>query len=319
MASTFAHRPVLLEETLEQLALRPGAVIVDGTVGGGGHSAAILEATGPNGQLVGLDVDDDALSAARERLAGFHDRVQLIHSSFRRLSDVLKELGLSHVDGILLDLGVSSWQLDASSRGFRFSGEDSDTTPLDMRMDRSRGESAADLLARGTTDELAGWFREFGQLPGSGRLARTIVETRRERPFRTSRDLLDAIASARVGGGRKHHPATLVYQALRIVVNDEMNALEEGLEAAIEALRPGGRLVVLAYHSIEDRIVKNRLRDAVRGCTCPPGLPACVCGGRIRLRLITRKPVSAGQEERNANPRARSVRLRAAERIAVAA
>lgn len=320
MATTSAHRPVLLEESLQLLALQPNATIVDGTAGGGGHAIAILEATSPDGRLIALDRDTAALEATQKRLAeaGFLERTSLCHTSFRDLDRALDDLGISEVDGILFDLGVSSFQLDTPERGFRFSGPNQDETPLDMRMDTSAGETAADLLARASAEQLQTWFSEYGQLPGSKRLARTITEMRRERPLRTSRDLLDAIREAGVGHGRKHHPGTLVFQALRIAVNDELGALISGIEAAIERLRPGARLVVLAYHSIEDRIVKNCFRDAVRGCTCPPHQPVCTCGGRVRLKLVTKRPLTASDREVQENPRARSVRLRAAERVEAA-
>ena len=319
MATSFFHRPALLDESLSYLDPGPDAVIVDGTVGGGGHAAAILERTAPHGLLIALDRDDRALAAAARRLKPYGDRVRPIHASFRRLTEVLAELGIPRVDGVLLDLGVSSAQLDEPERGFRFSEETAKDTPLDMRMDRREETSAAQLLATLTVGELERCFRDYGELPGARRLARSIVERRRQAPLRTAADLLEAIGGARVGGGRRHHPATLVFQALRIAVNDEIRALEEGIEAAIEALRPGRRLVVIAYHSLEDRIVKNRFRDAQRGCTCPPRTPVCVCGGRVRLRVLTRRPVRPGDDEVHENPRARSARLRAAERVAEAA
>jgi len=321
VATASAHRPVLLEESLQLLALRPNTTIIDGTAGGGGHAVAILEATSPGGHLIALDRDAFALETTRKRLAeaGFLERTSLCHASFRDLGRTLDDLGVSEVDGVLFDLGVSSFQLDTPERGFRFSGPNQDETPLDMRMDTSVGETAADLLARASAEQLQSWFSEYGELPGSKRLARTITEMRRERPLRTSRDLLDAIREAGVGRGRKHHPGTLVFQALRIAVNDELGALVAGIEAGIERLRPGGRFAVLAYHSIEDRIVKNCFRNAVRGCTCPPHQPVCTCGGRVRLKLVTKRPLTASDGEVRENPRARSVRLRAAERIGEAA
>jgi 16S rRNA (cytosine1402-N4)-methyltransferase len=319
VSSPFIHQPALFEESLSHLELHSGAVVVDGTVGGGGHAAGILERTHPDGVLIALDLDEDALSAAGKRLAGFGDRVRRVHASFRDLSTVLAGLDVDAVDGVLLDLGVSSPQIDRPDRGFRFARDSAAETPLDMRMDQRGPATAADLLSSTSEQELARWFHEYGELRGSRRLARALVEARRSHPLRTSADLLEVIARARVGGGRRHDPATLVFQALRIAVNDELAALEAGIEASIQALRPGGRLVVIAYHSLEDRIVKNRMRDAVRGCTCPPEIPVCVCAGQVRLRLVTRRPISAGPEEVRANPRARSARLRAAERVAEAA
>jgi 16S rRNA (cytosine1402-N4)-methyltransferase len=315
----FAHRPVLLSESLAFLDPRPDAVIVDGTVGGAGHAAAILERTAPEGLLIALDRDEQALAAARRQLQAFGPRVRLIHASFRSLSGVLAELGVPRVDGVLFDLGVSSPQLDDPARGFRFARESSGDTPLDMRMDRRDPTTAADLLARLSADELERCFRAYGELPAARKLARAIVEARRQAPLRSAADLLALIEKTRVGRGRRHHPATLVFQALRIAVNDEIRALEEGLQAAIAALRPGRRLVALAYHSLEDRVVKNRFRIAAKGCSCPPGTPVCVCGEGKRLRVLTKRPVTPGPDELRENPRARSARLRAAERIAEAA
>ncbi len=318
MASEFAHRPVLLQESIGYLNLKPGGVVVDGTLGGGGHAEAILEGIAPNGLLVGFDLDPDALAAATERLVGFGDRVRTVNASFRDLVPCLAELGIEGVDGVLLDLGVSSFQLDTAGRGFRFGGtaEETAATPLDMRMDPTRGETAADLLRRASEARLQETFQNYGELPGSKRLARAIVEARREAPLETAADLLRVIQEARVGGGRRHHPATRVFQALRIAVNDELGALREGLDAAVTVLRPGGRVVVISYHSMEDRVVKNHFRDAAKGCTCPPRTPVCVCGGSVTLKVVTRRPVVPADEESAANPRARSAHLRAAERVA---
>jgi len=319
VASEFAHAPVLLEESLEWLALHPRALVVDGTVGGAGHADAILARSAPDGRLIGLDRDREALAAAAARLARYGERVRLVHASFRDLRAVLAELGIDRVDGVLLDLGVSSHQLDTPARGFRFAADSAEQTPLDMRMDPGAGPDAAELLRDASVAEIEDWLRRYADLPGARRLARALVAARERAPLRTAADLVRVIREARVGGGRRHNPATLVFQALRIATNDELGALAAGLDAAIEALRPGGRLVVIAYHSAEDRIVKNGLRDAARGCTCPPHVPVCVCGGRVRLRVLTRRPVSAGPDEISGNPRSRSARLRAAERVAEAA
>lgn len=318
MANEFAHRPVLLAESIAFLDCKPGAIIIDGTIGGGGHTEAILERTRPNGIVVGFDLDPDALAAAAHRLAAFGDRVRLVNASFRELAKVLQDFGIALVDAVLLDLGVSSHQLDTGSRGFRFSGSERETreTPLDMRMDPNRGSTAAHLLARASEQELQQIFQDYGELPGSKRLARAIVGTRRDAPIATTADLLEVIREARVGGGRQHHPATRVFQALRIATNDELSALREGLDGSVESLRPGGRLVVLAYHSLEDRVVKQFFRDEARGCTCPPRIPVCVCGRHPTLEVLTRKPVSPSEEEISKNPRARSARLRAAVRVA---
>jgi 16S rRNA (cytosine1402-N4)-methyltransferase len=318
MSNEYPHRPVLLEECLALLGrgAERGATVVDGTVGMGGHAEAILVRNAPDGRLIGLDRDADALRIAGSRLAPFGDRVRLVQASFRELDRVLAELGAPRVDAVLLDLGVSSLQLDAAARGFRFAEESADTTPLDMRMDASAGETAADLLRDAAEATLARWLAEYGELPGAHRLARAIVAERRARPLRTAADLLRVVRAARVGGGRRHHPATLVFQALRIAVNDELGALDRALDAASEALVPGGRLLVIAYHSLEDRAVKQRMAALERGCICPPKLPACVCGRRPLLRRVTRRAVRPGEDEMRANPRSRSARLRVAERLA---
>ena len=314
----FTHRPALLEECLAALELQPGAIVVDGTVGGGGHAAAILERTAPDGRLIGLDLDADAIRESQQRLEPFGDRVTLIWESFRNLDAVLAHLEVPQVDAVLLDLGVSSHQLDSPKRGFRFATETAAETPLDMRMDQRSGTTAADLLRRAGPEQLEKWFSDYADLPRAKKLARVIVAARQRAPLRTAADLRTVIAGARIGGGRRHDPSTLVFQALRIAVNDEANALSEGLEAAIESLRVGGRLVVLAYHSGEDRVVKNRMRGAARGCSCPPRTPVCICGEKVRLRIITRRPISAGEPELRETPRARSARLRVAERVAEA-
>jgi 16S rRNA (cytosine1402-N4)-methyltransferase len=319
VSADFHHVPVLLEASAEYLHLKPGAIILDGTLGGGGHAEAILERIGPDGILVGLDLDQQALMASTSRLARFGDRIRTVQSSFRHLNTALDKLGIEGVDGVLLDLGVSSYQLDAPDRGFRFGDAAASSTPLDMRMDASQGVSAADLLQRASAEELQGWFQRYGELPGSRRLAKAITQRRVRQPLRTTADLLQVIEEAGVGGGRRHNPATLVFQALRIAVNDELGALEDGLGAAVSILRPGGRLVVISYHSLEDRIVKHSFRSAARGCICPPKQPICNCGRSPSLEVLTRRPLRPDTPETERNPRARSARLRAAKRIAEAA
>jgi len=314
----FSHRPALLEECLTALELQPGAIVVDGTVGGGGHAAAILDRTAPDGRLIGLDLDAEAIRESQRRLDSFGDRVTLVQESFRNLDAVLARLEIPHVDAVLLDLGVSSHQLDSPERGFRFASDTADDTPLDMRMNQEADTTAADLLRRARPEQLEKWFSDYADLPKAKKLARVIVEARQRTPLRTAADLRKLIADARVGRGRRHDPSTLVFQALRMAVNDEADALSEGLEVAIDSLRVGGRLAVLAYHSGEDRVVKNRFRDVARGCTCPPRTPVCICGGKKRLRVITRRPLTASESELRENSRARSARLRVAERIAEA-
>jgi len=330
VVTTDYHEPVLLAETLGYLDLQPGSVILDGTLGGGGHAEAILERTGPDGILIGLDLDAEAIREAGARLAGFGERVRLFQSSFRRIDDIAAEIAPTQIDGIVLDLGVSSHQLDAPERGFRFgaAGPAHGThdglrvvteIPLDMRMD-GQGDRppAASLLATWTAEELEKIFSEYGQLPGSRRLAKGIVARRDTAPFETTADLVDLIRELGIGRGRRHNPATLVFQALRIAVNDELKALEEGLQAAIRVLRPGGRLVVIAYHSLEDRLVKQTFRSAAKGCTCPSDWPACRCGIEPTLELLMRRPIMPSEDEIATNARARSARLRAATRLEAA-
>jgi 16S rRNA (cytosine1402-N4)-methyltransferase len=306
----FQHDPVLLEETASRLELQPGAVVVDGTVGGGGHAAMILEQTGPDGVLIGLDLDPAALEAAEQRLEPFRGRFELEHASFRILDRIALASGHPQVDAVLLDLGVSSFQLDEPERGFRFSDEG--TGALDMRMNPQQQASARDLLAQAPVAQLETWFREYGELRGARRLARAIATERERTQALDCADLVRLVRETGVGRGRRHHPATRVFQAIRIAVNDELGALREGLAAAERALRPGGRLVVIAYHSLEDRIVKHHFREAARACSCAPEVPICICDGVVTLRVITRKPVTPDFSEIEANPRARSARLRVA-------
>ncbi|HEU5202978.1 MAG TPA: 16S rRNA (cytosine(1402)-N(4))-methyltransferase RsmH [Candidatus Limnocylindrales bacterium] len=310
------HLPVLAEEVLAMLAPRSGSLQIDATLGGGGHTERILEAAKPDGRLLGLDADPAAIDRVDRRLRSrFGERLVLRQANFRELATVAPDAGFDAVDGCLFDLGLSSFQLADTDRGFGFRAGG----PLDMRFDTSRGVPAAELLATLDAAELTALFRRYGEEPRANRIARAIVDARREVPVATAEELaalVERVAPPNPRQPRRTHPATRVFQALRIAVNEELEALEAGLAAAVDLLRPGGRLVVLSYHSLEDRIVKRFFAAERRGCVCPPELPVCVCGRNPRLRLLTRKSVTPTPEEVATNPRSRSARLRAAERLA---
>ncbi len=306
------HLPVMTDEVMATLAPSPGSLHIDATLGGAGHSERILEACGPDGRLLGLDADGAAIARARTRLARFGDRAVLRRANFRDLAAVAPAAGFGAVDGLLLDLGLSSFQLADTERGFGFRAGG----PLDMRFDTSRGRPAAELLATLDARELAELFRKYGEEPFAGRIARAIVAARSAAPIETA-EQLSALVARVVPAPKKRriNPATRVFQALRIAVNDELGALEAGLAASLVLLRPGGRLVVLSYHSLEDRIVKRFIASEQHGCVCPPEIPVCVCGREPRLRSLG-KSRTPGAAELVANPRSRSARLRGAERLA---
>ena len=310
------HLPVLATEVIEMLAPAPGSLQIDTTLGGGGHTERILEAANPDGRLLGLDADPAAIARVDARLRPrFGDRLVLRQANFRDLASVAPAAGFGAVDGCLFDLGLSSFQLADRERGFGFRAGG----PLDMRFDPGRGVPAAELLATLDTDELTALFRRYGEEPKAPRIARAIVDARRVAPITTAEELaalVERVLPPNPRQPRRTHPATRVFQALRIAVNEELDALEAGLHAALDLLRPGGRLVVLSYHSLEDRIVKRFIATERRGCVCPPEVPVCVCGRDPRLRLITRPSLTPSSAEVSANPRARSARLRAAERLA---
>lgn len=300
-----AHLPVLLDQTMAWLAPRPGGSYCDATVGLAGHARAVLERSAPDGRLIGLDRDPDALAAARARLEPFGDRVTLVHARFAEARAVLERLGMIPVDGFLVDLGVSSPQLDRPERGFSFRHDG----PLDMRMDPTQGETAAELLRRVDEAELARIIRDFGEERHAARVARAIVEARRNEPLETTGKLAAIVARAVPGREPGKNPATRTFQALRIAVNQELEQLEQFLTVIADCLKPGGRLCVIAFHSLEDRIVKQRLRAlAGRG-------PGGVKTGTPLFRLLTKHVVVADREEQVRNPRSRSAHLRAAERI----
>jgi 16S rRNA (cytosine1402-N4)-methyltransferase len=309
------HLPVMPDEVLGTLAPQPGSLQIDATIGGGGHTERILEAASPDGRVLGLDADEAAIGRVGQRLARFGERLVLRRANFRELATIAPEAGFGAVDGMLFDLGLSSFQLVDRDRGFGFRAGG----PLDMRFDASRGVPASELLATLSADELAALFRRYGEEPAAWKIAKAIVAARAIAPIRTAEELAALVERVMPGNPRKPrriHPATRVFQALRIAVNEELDALEKGLAAAVDLLRPGGRLVVLSYHSLEDRIVKRFLNAERRGCVCGPEAPVCVCGKAPRLRLVTRPSLVPTEAEIDANPRARSARLRAAERLA---
>jgi 16S rRNA (cytosine1402-N4)-methyltransferase len=309
------HLPVMPDEVLGTLAPAPGSLQIDATVGGGGHTERILEAAKPDGRVLGLDADPAAIERVASRLAAYGDRLVLRQANFRQLAEVAPAAGFDVVDGALFDLGLSSFQLADRERGFGFRTGG----PLDMRFDTSRGVPASELLATLDADELAALFRRYGEEPSAWKIAKAIVAARSTAPVETAEDLaqlVESVSPVNPRQRRRIHPATRVFQALRIAVNEELDALADGLAAAVDLLRPGGRLVVLSYHSLEDRIVKRFFNAERRGCTCPPEAPVCVCGRSPRLRLVTRPSMTPTAGEVEANPRARSARLRAAERLA---
>ena len=309
----FAHIPVLLDEVIQALRVTPGGRYIDGTVGGGGHARRILELTAPDGRLLGIDRDPRALAAAGEALGEFGARVDLRHGNFSELDRLARSAGYFPADGVLLDLGVSSPQLDEPERGFSYQQD----APLDMRMDPGSGPRARDLVNELSEAELARVIGEYGEERWASRIAAFIARRRGEAPIETTGELVEVIKAAVPAGARRSgpHPARRTFQALRIATNDELGALREGLRAAVAALAPGGRLVVISFHSLEDRIVKQSFAALARGCTCPPEAPVCTCGQRPSLRLVGRKPVQASAREAERNPRARSAKLRAAERL----
>jgi len=304
------HVPVLRDRVVAWLAPTAPGLVVDATVGLGGHAAALLEAA-PGLFLVGLDRDPEAIELARQRLQPFSDRVRLIHGAFAELPAVLRTLGSPPVAAVLADLGCSSLQLDSAERGFSFSR----SGPLDMRMSLA-GPTAGDLVNGAAEDELVRMLREYGEERRARRVARAIVDARRRRPIHTTDELAHLVAGA-VGGGGGHriHPATRTFQALRIAVNDELGQLERFVEPAVRALQPGGRIAVISFHSLEDRIVKHSLRRLAGGCVCPPEAPICVCRPERLVEILTRRAERPGADEVAANPRARSARLRVAQRV----
>ena len=310
--SEFYHVSVLLDECIEGLNIKPDGIYVDGTLGGAGHSSQIAKRL-TTGRLIGIDRDPVALKAAGERLAPYADRVTLVHSNFCEIAQVLQDLGIDGVDGILLDLGVSSPQLDDGSRGFSYMAD----APLDMRMNNEDALSAYEVVNSWPQEELKRILYDYGEERYAPRIAGAICARRAEKPIETTLELVDIIRSAMPAAAlrEKQHPAKRSFQAIRIAVNDELGSVEKVMRDAIPCLNPDGRLAIITFHSLEDRIVKNGMANASKGCTCPPSFPVCVCGKKPQVKLVTRKPIVSGEEELERNPRARSAKLRVCQKL----
>ena len=308
----FNHVSVLLWECIEALQIKPDGIYLDGTLGGAGHSSEIVKRL-TTGRLIGVDRDTVALEAAGNRLAPWKDRVTLVHSNFSEIASILDDLGLEKIDGMLFDLGVSSPQLDDGSRGFSYMAD----APLDMRMNREDRLSAWDVVNTWPQEELKRILFDYGEERYAPRIASAICRRREEKPIETTLELVDIIKSAMPSQAlrEKQHPAKRSFQAIRIAVNDELGSVERMLADAMDRLNPGGRLAVITFHSLEDRIVKSAMQQAARGCTCPKEFPVCVCGNKPKVNIVTRKPIVSGEEELEYNPRARSAKLRVAERV----
>lgn len=309
----FGHKSVLLDETIESLNIKPDGIYVDGTLGGGGHAYEVCRRLGEGGRLIGIDQDADAIAAASERLKEFGDKVTIVRSNYKNIEAVLRELGIKEVDGIYLDLGVSSYQLDTVDRGFTYR---EDNAPLDMRMDQRNTETAKDIVNNYTESELFHIIRDYGEDRFAKNIAKHIVRARQEKEIETTGELIEIIKAAipakvRATGG---HPAKRTFQAIRIELNKELEVLENSIDTMTDLLAPGGRLSIITFHSLEDRIVKNRFRTNENPCTCPPGFPVCMCGKKSRGRVVTRKPILPSEEELSENKRSKSAKLRVFEK-----
>lgn len=308
----FEHKSVLLEETIDSLAIKPDGIYVDGTLGGGGHAFEVCRRLGDKGRLVGIDQDAAAIGAASERLAQFQDKVTVVRSNYENIAAVLADLGIEKADGIYLDLGVSSYQLDTVERGFTYRED----APLDMRMDQRNSQTAADIVNTYSEMDLYRIIRDYGEDRFAKNIAKHIIRVRQEKLFETTGELIEVIKAAipakvRATGG---HPAKRTFQALRIELNHELDVLNKSIDTMIELLNPGGRLSIITFHSLEDRIVKSRFRTNENPCICPPGFPVCMCGKESRGIVVTRKPIVPTNEEIEANKRAKSSKLRVFER-----
>ena len=309
----FSHRSVLLDECIEGLNIKPNGIYIDGTAGGGGHSYHIAERLSEGGRLIAIDRDDAAIAAAGERLKPFEDRVTIVRNNFSSIADVCMMLGIEKIDGVLLDLGVSSYQLDTAERGFTHNTD----APLDMRMDRRGSLDAFTVVNTYSADELKRVLWNYGEEKFAPKIVSAIIKRREKELIKTTGELVDIIksaipASAREGG---HHPAKRTFQAIRIEVNGELDAIEPAIRSATSLLAPGGRVAIITFHSLEDRIVKQTYADLGSGCNCPKSLPICVCGRVPSVKVLTRKPILPSAEEIESNPRSRSAKLRIAEKL----
>ena len=309
---TFEHKSVLLHETVDSLNIRPDGIYVDGTLGGGGHASLVCSRLGENGRLIGIDQDADAIAAATERLKPYGGRVTIVRNNYENIDTVLAELGIPGVDGIYLDLGVSSYQLDTAERGFTYRED----APLDMRMDQRNAETAADIVNGYSEMELYRIIRDYGEDRFAKNIAKHIVRARQEKPLETTGELIEVIKAAipakvRATGG---HPAKRTFQAIRIAVNKELEVLEHSIDKMIGLLNPGGRLSIITFHSLEDRIVKNKFKENENPCVCPPDFPVCMCGRKSRGRVVTRKPIVPTGQEIEENKRSKSSKLRVFEK-----
>lgn len=308
----FEHKSVLLEETIDSLCVKPDGIYVDGTLGGGGHAYEVCRRLGEHGRFIGIDQDEDAIRAASERLKGYKDKVTIVRSNYENIRTVLQDLGIEKVDGICLDLGVSSYQLDTAERGFTYRED----APLDMRMDQRNQETAADIVNHYSEFDLYRIIRDYGEDKFAKNIAKHIVRARKEEPIETTGQLIEVIKAAipmkvRATGG---HPAKKTFQAIRIELNKELEVLNHSIDTMIELLNPGGRLSIITFHSLEDRIVKTRFRNNENPCQCPPDFPVCMCGKVSKGTVVTRKPIIPTEEEIEENKRSKSSKLRVFER-----
>ena len=310
----FKHKSVLLEETIDSLNIKPDGIYVDGTLGGGGHASEVCRRLGEHGRLIGIDQDQDAITAAGERLAEFGDKVTIVRSNYEQIKSVLQELGIEKVDGIYLDLGVSSYQLDTADRGFTYNEDDA---PLDMRMDQRNPMTAADIVNEYDEMDLYRIIRDYGEDRFAKNIAKHIVQERQKEPVLTTGRLAEIVDQSIPMKFKKQggHPAKRTFQAIRIEVNRELTVLEDHISEMIDLLAPGGRFCIITFHSLEDRIVKNAFRTAQDPCTCPPDFPVCVCGKKSKGKVLTRKPVLPSEKELEENSRSKSAKLRVFEHI----